>query len=815
MRTIWTRLAACAVSALAATPAAAVDRTWFGGNGDWFAGGNWVPAGAPAAGDRATLAAGTATLDAPAQITGLVLGGGTLAGGGTLGVSSASSWTAGSLSGTGTIDFAGDLAITGAATKVIVGGRTVDLRGTTQWSGNTAAHNNAIRFWGGASLNNRGTFNDDNAFASFIEHNTGGPHHFNNIGTYNKTQATITTIDIGVAFHNTGTVNLQAGTMRPSGGTSSGTFNIAAGAVLDFRNGDNVLDAVTTAGAGTLMVSSDNVGADAVVRINGGTHTTLLAFSGSTITGSDHAFQGVATWSGGSLSGAARTSFLNDVAISGAATKTIVGGRTVDLHGTTTWSGNTAAHHNAIRFWGGATLNNLGTFNDANAFASFIEHNTGGPHHFNNAGTYNKTQATITTIDIGVAFNNTGTVNVLAGTLRPSGGTSSGAFHIAAGAVLDFRNGNSTLNQATTSGQGTLMVSSDNVGADAVVTINGGTHTAALVLSGSTLTGSDHTFVAAATWSGGALSGSARTRFDGDVAITGPAVKTIVGGRTVELHGTTTWSGNTAANNNAIRFWGGATLHNHGTFVDANPYASFIEHNTGGPHVFANHGSYVKTQATVTTVDLGVTLANTGTLDVRAGTLQVQSAMTNEGTVRVAAGATLLGSNASFANAGIFTGDGTVATHANGDVVNRGRLQPGDGIGALRIDGDLTQQAAGALDIELASLASHDVLTVTDDVTLAGTLVVLNAGYVPVVGDRFVVLTFDTRLGGVFSAVVAQGFGSGVGFDAIYNPHDVTLLVSQVPEPAAAWLLLAGVLVVGGRTRLLSPATPPAPPNRT
>jgi hypothetical protein len=64
--------------------------------------------------------------------------------------------------------------------------------------------------------------------------------------------------------------------------------------------------------------------------------------------------------------------------------------------------------------------------------------------------------------------------------------------------VLDFKNGNNVLNGATTQGLGTLAISTDNVGADAVVTINGGTHTAPLILSGSSLSGDAHTFTAPA-----------------------------------------------------------------------------------------------------------------------------------------------------------------------------------------------------------------------------------------------------------------------------------------------------------------------------
>ena len=113
----------------------------------------------------------------------------------------------------------------------------------------------------------------------------------------------------------------------------------------------------------------ENVGADATVTLNGGTLPRFL-LSGSSMTGTDQIFQGLATWTGGAISGAASTTFNNDVTISGANTKTIVGGRVINLNATTTWSGNTGNNNNAIRFWNGATINNTGTFNDANAFDS-------------------------------------------------------------------------------------------------------------------------------------------------------------------------------------------------------------------------------------------------------------------------------------------------------------------------------------------------------------------------------------------------------------------------------------------------------------
>jgi len=808
----WSLLAA-AFTFVSAGPAAAL--TWNGVNGNWTDGGNWTPPGPPGATDVATINAGTATLNTDTSILGLTQGGGTIAGTGMLVITGDSTWSAGTHSGTGTSQFDAALALSGAGLKVLLGGRTVNLNGTTTWSGNTANDNGAIRFWNGGTINNNGTFNDANAFDSFIEHNVGSPHNFNNLGTYNKQSDTLTTVDLGVAFNNSGSLNVNAGTFLVNGsGTSTGRFQIAAGAVLEFRNGASTLDEATTSGAGTLVISSDNVGADVTVTVNGGTHETALVVSGSTLTGSDHTFEGPVTWSGGTLSGAASTTFENDVTITGANTKTLLGGRVLNLNGTTTWSGNTGNNNGTIRFWNGGTLNNNGTFIEDNDFATFIEHNVGGPHNFNNLGTYTKQSNTVTTVDVGVAFNNDGIVNLNAGSMNLGGGTSTGVFNLAAGTLLEFRNGASTLDGATTSGAGTIVVSTDNVGADATLTVNGGTHTTALVVSGSTLTGSDHTFDGPVTWTGGRLSGAASTTFTGDVAITGAGAKTVHGGRVLNLDGTTTWSGNTAANNGTIQFWNGGAIVNNGTFNDANGFDALITRFAGGPHRFDNAGTYNKQTNTVTSVESFVVFGNTGKVNVNAGTLRLGSAFDNEGTITTATGAIFAAANtgADLQNHGILQGTGTYDPATGRAVANAGEVRPGRAgeTGALAIAGNYTQTAAGILAIDLAGLLEIDTVDVAGNLNLAGTLQVTSVGgYNPQDGDRYTIVTFDDGVAdvsdrtGVFGNLVWLGFDPNVSFAVEYLDHSIVLTtaVAPVPLPAAAWLFGAGLLGLGGCVR--------------
>jgi hypothetical protein len=219
---------------------------------------------------------------------------------------------------------------------------------------------------------------------------------------------------------------------------------------------------------------------------------------------------------------------------------------------------------------------------------------------------------------------------------------------------------------------------------------------------------------------------------------------------------------------------------------------------------FNNSGTYNKQTSTVTTIGGGVAFNNTGTVNVQAGVLNVAHAMNNAGMVNISAGASFqssCGGADCFVNAGIIQGNGTVITPTSG-LSNSGAINPGDGIGHLTIDGDLHQAASGVVNFELASLSSFDQLTVTDDVTLGGDIGVWNLGYAPVVGDSFVVATFDERLANsTFTHVTEHGFGSGVNFAVIYHAHDVTLQVTAVPEPEQYALFLAGLGLMGMMAR--------------
>jgi hypothetical protein len=125
----------------------------------------------------------------------------------------------------------------------------------------------------------------------------------------------------------------------------------------------------------------------------------------------------------------------------------------------------------------------------------------------------------------------------------------------------------------------------------------------------------------------------------------------------------------------------------------------------------------------------------------------------------------------------IFVGTGVI----RGQVRNlEGRIEPGDPIGRLSIDGDLSQQANGTLAIELGGLAAatqHDQLTVTRYAFLDGTLEVsLANAFTPSVGNSFTILMSAT-LNGIQGTFDHLNLPSGYLWDVVYGSQNVVLSV--------------------------------------
>ena len=249
---------------------------------------------------------------------------------------------------------------------------------------------------------------------------------FNNAGTFRKTVGTGTT-NITLTFNNTGTVDVDSGTLSyNSGGASSSNFDVATSTTVQFRSSTFTLNTgATITGAGTtringatVIVGATAIGVDAVTALN-------LDLASGTLKGSGDltmAANGQLDWTGGTMKGGGKvtipaTARLN---ISGGSNKDLRD-RTIDNLGTTTWTGT-----GDIRSGIGGVFNNLaGAVFDVQNDEPFSFNLGGTPSVFNNAGTFRKTVAVGETI-ISVAFINTGTIDEQSGTLTFTNCTGTG-----------------------------------------------------------------------------------------------------------------------------------------------------------------------------------------------------------------------------------------------------------------------------------------------------------------------------------------------------------------------------------------------------
>jgi hypothetical protein len=639
---------------------------WTGTTGNWSDPTKWTSNpnfpnnGQPAPGSvyDATLDnGGTITLNIPITIENFTLNGGTVAGANNLTINQLFTWSAGAMSVNGVINANGGIAF-GNTQLDFTQGTLNNAAGQTATLSGAGAQ---IGFQNGAIFNNNGTFLAQNDRSLF---NNGGGGTFNNNGIFTRdTSAGTFSILTLLAFNNTGTVNVNTGTLAlfgGDGGSTTGDFNIAAGAALQLASDFTFAASSTISGAGsgtftngtqqingTYTLPVINVSGTANANFNTPTSVTTVNLSGGTLGGSGTLdINGLFSWSGGSLVGAGVTNANGGIAF---------GNGQVNLNQRTlnNAAGQTAtlsAASGPIAFLNGAIFNNNGTFLAQNNQSFF---NNGGGGTFNNAGIFTRdTSAGTFSILTLVAFNNSGTVNVQTGTLRFIGGdtgNTTGDFNISAGAILNFSSNFSFAASSDLAGAGTVFFQSGNQVlngtysladlnvAGAGVTLNIPLSVAAFnFISGTVIANSPLSVSGLLTWSSGNLGGSSFTNANGGILFNGAAVG-LIGGTTLNNA-----AGQTATLSNpslgGIGFQNGSIFNNNGTFLAQNNAGFF---NNGGEGTFNNNGIFTRdTSAGTFSILTLVAFNNTGTVNVNSGTLALNSTTTSSGPINVN-GATL------------------------------------------------------------------------------------------------------------------------------------------------------------------------------
>jgi hypothetical protein len=134
---------------------------------------------------------------------------------------------------------------------------------------------------------------------------------------------------------------------------------------------------------------------------------------------------------------------------------------------------------------------------------------------------------------------------------------------------------------------------------------------------------------------------------------------------------------------------------------------------------------------------------------------------------------------------GVLAGAGTVFA-GTGPVKSpvrnlSGRIEPGDPIGQLTIDGDLSNQAAATLAFDLAgttAITQYDRIAVGRSAFLAGTLEVdLANAFTPSVGNNFTLLTAGDGIVGQFDNLLLP---AGFLWSVTYNATNIVLSVTGI-----------------------------------
>ena len=369
---------------------------------------------------RATL-----TASAIVSVANLDMVAGTLDGTGTLTIANIMDWTGGTMSGNGRT------LIPAGATLNLGGGslntRTLENAGTVLWTG---AGNLGMNF--GSVITNRAgaLFHVQNAATLS---SGAGANRFDNAGTFRKSTSAGTTI-LNNIFNNVGTVEIQTGTLQCNGfftnngavnlsagttnrlvggGSASGTFNTPASALVEWTGGTFTLNpGAQLSGAGLYRIN----GVSAAVLGNGDVTVQNLDLANNTLSGT-----GILTvantmnWTGGTMEGSGRTlisaaATLQLGSVSGISLK-----RTLENGGTAVWTGS-----GAMILLNGILTNRPGALFDVQNAGRFFA--AGGTCRFDNNGTYRKSVSTGTnTVESGMSFNNSGTLDIRSGIIQANG----------------------------------------------------------------------------------------------------------------------------------------------------------------------------------------------------------------------------------------------------------------------------------------------------------------------------------------------------------------------------------------------------------
>jgi hypothetical protein len=557
------------------------------------------------------LSGGGYALNGMTTTTNLLLAGGYLYG--TTVINGALTWVVGNWNSTGSV-----LLTTNSLLNIVsasdhdLGYTSFTNYGTVAWSGPGRVRGGGVP---GTQIYNYGlwdaqgdwTLNDDFGGDGTV---------FNNFGTLRKSTGTGNTTLVGVYLSNTGTLDIESGTVSLNGSAS--------------------LTSGTQTGAGTLLMAAGGF------TLGGMTTTPNTVLSGGVFYG-DNIINGGLVWvSGDWINASSVTIATNSTVNIVSASDHNLGYINFTNYGTFSW--------NAGRVRGGGipgtAIYNYGLWDVQDDLVLNDDYGGDGTV-FNNFGTFRKSGGTNTAATVtGVYFANTGLMDIQAGNLVMSGAlANNGILNIASGYVA--LNAGATLNGGTQTGAGLLQFAAGSFN------INGTATGTNVQMAGGTLYGSNY-LSGGLTWLGGNWNpGTSVTIPTNRVLSIGSAADHNLPGCTLNNFGTVAWSGG--------RLRGGGvpgTVYNNYGLWDSQGDLILNDDSGGAGSVFNNYGTFRKSAGTgITTVTAGVPFSNTGLMDVQIGNVSLNDGFSSTGTINIVSGYVSL-NNGGVLTGGVQTGAG-------------------------------------------------------------------------------------------------------------------------------------------------------------
>jgi hypothetical protein len=451
---------------------------------------------------------------------------------------------------------------------------------------------------------------------------TGNDGSITNGGLLKKSAGTGRSVISGITIANTGTIEVDSGTLELDGQSaddSDGATLTSTNGNFEFSNGGqlNVSNAVvqfsgtnTSSGSGSMVFSTGN---PTTVEAVAGQSATLNFASGNMVW-TDDTFVGAGLTNAGVLQVAAVTD-------------------PVYLNASLTNTGTINHTEGELGVSDGVTLNNQGTYLLSGTGYTYVRGVGYSGSLFNNTGMLQKAGSGTATLDGGVYLQNTGTVEVDGGTFILGGGdgspdlsstasSSNGTFRFSNGGQLLLCSTFLTLSGTNTgSGNGDLGFSTVYT-PNTIEAASG--QTATLNFANCDLILTQDTNIGPGLINAGFMQISPV-----DVPVT------LYTGATFTNNGTIQHTQGTFGLSD------GSTLNNQGLYqISGGAEVGVI---ANGDPLFVNSGTIQKIGVGTATIDDGVPIQNTGTVEVDAGTLQIGSTYTGtiNGTLTVLAGGEL------------------------------------------------------------------------------------------------------------------------------------------------------------------------------